>query len=110
MIVPVYVSTDGRPENEVMVYALIDSQSDTSFIDESIPNSWEEDFKTVKLEISTVTTQKKIIDCLSMPFCIVTALAFPGETCQSVLETFASSTLASVAGAVVVCGKRFFRF
>ena len=66
MIVPVYVSTDGRPENEVMVYALIDSQSDTSFIDESIPNSWEEDFKTVKLEISTVTTQKKIVDCLSI--------------------------------------------
>ena len=38
MIVPVYVSTDGRQENEVMVYALIDSQSDTSFIDKSIPH------------------------------------------------------------------------
>ena len=38
MIVPVYLSTDGRQENEVMVYALIDSQSDTSFIDKSIPH------------------------------------------------------------------------
>ena len=35
MIIPVYVSHELKPQNEVLVYALLDSQSDTSFISES---------------------------------------------------------------------------
>lgn len=67
MIVPVYVSLDGKSENEVMVYALIDSQSDASFIDKSVLISGDTNFKTVQLEISTVTTKKHVVDCLSIP-------------------------------------------
>jgi hypothetical protein len=37
MIVPVYVSHDTNPEKEIMVYALLDMQSDTTFVlDETV--------------------------------------------------------------------------
>ena len=36
MVVPVYVSHQDAPNKEVLVYALLDTQSDTTFIQEDI--------------------------------------------------------------------------
>ena len=54
MIVPVYVSTKQQPTHEVLTYAMIDSQSDTSFITDSIAENLKAKFDDVNLSIMTM--------------------------------------------------------
>ena len=62
MILPVYVSTAENPDDEVLVYAMIDSMSDTSFIGDDISQSLHGSKSKATLKISTVTS-KKIVTC-----------------------------------------------
>ena len=54
MIVPVYVSTKQQPTHEVLTYAMIDSQSDTSFITDSIAENLKAKSDDVNLSIMTM--------------------------------------------------------
>ena len=56
MVVPVYISSDKNPEEEFMVYALLDSQSDTTFILEETVNKLQTDSMPAKLKIFTMTS------------------------------------------------------
>ena len=54
MIVPVYVSTKQQPTHEVLTYAMIDIQSDTLFITDSIAENLKAKFDDVNLSIMTM--------------------------------------------------------
>ena len=63
MIVPVYLSHQDRPESEVLVYALLDTQSDTTFIHDDICDELGLEASKTKLLLSTMFAEKKAIEC-----------------------------------------------
>lgn len=62
MIVPVWVSTVDNPTHEVLTYALLDAQSDTTFILQETLTSLHAPSKLVRLSLSTMTSQNSVID------------------------------------------------
>ncbi|XP_058269504.1 uncharacterized protein LOC131367889 [Hemibagrus wyckioides] len=60
-IVPVYVSTP--TSREILVYALLDSQSDTSFILEEVADALDMETEQVKLKLSTMSSKGTIVPC-----------------------------------------------
>ncbi|XP_026051006.1 uncharacterized protein LOC113037895 [Carassius auratus] len=61
MIVPVWVSSIKNPSNEQLVYALLDTQSDTTFIDEEVSNTLQVDSQPIKLKLTTMIGDSMII-------------------------------------------------
>ena len=57
MIVPVYVSSHDKPQVEQLVYAMLDTQSDASFITEKTCNSLEVGGPSVDLILSTMSSE-----------------------------------------------------
>lgn len=60
-IVPVYVSTPTEPDKEVLVYALLDTQSDTTFILKDVADTLNVIKDPVKLKVSTITSKTKVV-------------------------------------------------
>ncbi|RXN31349.1 hypothetical protein ROHU_017013 [Labeo rohita] len=60
-IVPVYVSTIAEPRKEILVYALLDTQSDTTFILKDTAETLDAKKEPVKLKISTITSKTKVV-------------------------------------------------
>ncbi|XP_077360981.1 uncharacterized protein LOC144006149 [Festucalex cinctus] len=60
-IVPVYVSSTNEPDKEVLLYALLDNQSDTTFILEDAAETLCAKKMPVKLEVSTMTSKTKLV-------------------------------------------------
>ena len=63
MIVPVFVSHVSNPDKETLTYAMIDTQSDTSFISESTADDLGVKGKETKLLLSTMTSSNKMVNC-----------------------------------------------
>lgn len=62
MIVPVWISSKSRPKEEIVIYALMDTQSDTSFIAKSVGEQLSKGWQTA-LKISTMTAKQKSSMC-----------------------------------------------
>ncbi|XP_054868580.1 uncharacterized protein LOC129349422 [Amphiprion ocellaris] len=60
-VIPVYVSTVDEPNKEKLVYALLDTQSDTTFILKDTAETLRTKSEPVKLKISTMTSKTKIV-------------------------------------------------
>ncbi|XP_073671819.1 uncharacterized protein [Paramisgurnus dabryanus] len=60
-IVPVMVSSNSG--KEVLVYALLDSQSDSSFILEHVADTLKINTESVKLKLSTMSSRETIVPC-----------------------------------------------
>ncbi len=63
MIVPVYVSHEDFPHNERLVYALLDSQSDTSFILNKTCEALKVRGDQTELSLSTMFAEDKSVQC-----------------------------------------------
>jgi hypothetical protein len=63
MIVPVWVSSARNPKSEVLVYALLDTQSDTTFILDEIGQALEAERVPVKIKLNTMTSLNAIVQC-----------------------------------------------
>ena len=63
MIVPVYISSNNEPDNERMVYAMLDTQSDISFITEKTAQALDLKGTETKLLLSTMTSNAKTVTC-----------------------------------------------
>ncbi|KAL5011234.1 hypothetical protein ScPMuIL_011683 [Solemya velum] len=62
MIVPMYLSSKNEPENEILVYALLDTQSDTTFILSETSEKLNASYESTRLRLSTMTSTS-LIDC-----------------------------------------------
>ncbi|KAL6459770.1 hypothetical protein MHYP_G00315290 [Metynnis hypsauchen] len=60
-VVPVWLSTSNNPENEILVYALLDNQSDTTFIMQDKAEVLEIKGEPVQLKLSTLSSRNTII-------------------------------------------------
>lgn len=55
-IVPVFMSSANEPEKEVVTYALLDTQSDSTFVLEDLLEDLNVETKPVQLKLSTMTS------------------------------------------------------
>ena len=62
MIVPVWLSSSKRPEAEVLVYAISDTQSDPTFVLRETCDELDADKQPTKLRLSTITSQELVVD------------------------------------------------
>lgn len=60
MIVPVWVSSDNNPSREKLVYALLDTQSDTTFIENDVSNELQLTTFPVKLKLTTMMGENMV--------------------------------------------------
>ena len=63
MIVPVWVSSKKRPTEEHLVYALLDTQSDTTFILENNADMLDTHPEIANLRLSTMSVRDSTIEC-----------------------------------------------
>ena len=61
-IVPVWLSSESDPRREVLTYALLDTQSDTTFIHAETAAALQVKGNPVRLSLSTMTSEKSVID------------------------------------------------
>lgn len=65
MVVPVWVSSQNNPTVEKLAYALLDSQSDTTFIDQELSDGLDADKHPVKLKLTTMSGKDAVITSVS---------------------------------------------
>ena len=63
MIVPVYVSHSSNPESEKLTYALLDTQSDTSFVTDEVLTDLGVQGTETSIVLSTMTSDNTLISC-----------------------------------------------
>ena len=56
MIVPVWLSKEDQPTKEILTYAILDHQSDATFVSESLASRLKSDMMPIRLSIRTLTT------------------------------------------------------
>ncbi|XP_069379882.1 uncharacterized protein [Paralichthys olivaceus] len=61
MIVPVWVSSVSNPGIERLIYALLDTQSDTVFIDQEVSDSLQTETHPVRLKLTTMTGKDSLM-------------------------------------------------
>lgn len=61
MVMPVWVSSKNDPTSEKLVYALLDTQSDTTFIDQEVSHSLNAERHPVKLKLTTLSGSNTIL-------------------------------------------------
>ncbi|KAI3351065.1 hypothetical protein L3Q82_005632 [Scortum barcoo] len=61
MVLPVWVSSKNNPTTEKLVYALLDTQSDTTFIDQEVSDSLNASKYPVKLKLTTMSRKDTVI-------------------------------------------------
>jgi len=62
-VVPVWLSTVTSPEAEILVYALLDTQSDSTFIEEAICEKLSAQSESVNLKLSTLLGKDVTVAC-----------------------------------------------
>ena len=72
-IVPVWVASKRNPNRETLVYALIDSMSDTTYITTDTVQKLNPPCITTSLNMTTMTSENKTLPCLLVPDLIVRA-------------------------------------
>ncbi|KAL6455426.1 hypothetical protein MHYP_G00361280 [Metynnis hypsauchen] len=65
-IIPVWVSATTEPNREVLVYALLDTQSDTTFILEETARALNTRSEPVQLRLSTLASRNTVVSCRKM--------------------------------------------
>ena len=62
-VVPVWVSSLSQPQTEVLVYALLDTQSDSTFVTQETSDRLHADTQPVRLKLTTMTARDSVITC-----------------------------------------------
>lgn len=65
MTVPVYISTEDEPSKETLIYALLDTQSDTTFITDETTKRLNAQAESTRLKISTMTSST-VVDSMKV--------------------------------------------
>ncbi|XP_070206095.1 uncharacterized protein [Littorina saxatilis] len=63
MIIPVFLSSKSNPQKEQLVYALVDTMSDSTFVTENVVNDLQAPCKPAKLRLTTLTNNSALITC-----------------------------------------------
>ena len=61
MIVPVWISAPNAPNNETLAYALLDTQSSHTFVDQEVCEKLQAAMEPVKLKLSTMMGKDSVV-------------------------------------------------
>lgn len=61
MIMPVWVSIKNNPKNEKLVYTVLDTQSNATFIDQAVSGALQADTRPVKLRLTTMIDKNTVL-------------------------------------------------
>lgn len=61
MVVLVWVSSQNNPTVEKLAYALLDSQSDTTFVDQELSDGFDAEKRLVKMKLTTMSRKDTVI-------------------------------------------------
>ena len=67
MIVPVWLSTSENPTREVLTYAMLDTQSSSTFVLKEVAKSVTSRLVPVRLKLSTMTSVSSFVETYSVP-------------------------------------------
>lgn len=81
MIVPVWVAHEDNPGSEILTYAMLDTQSDTTFILDKIWDQLGCDGVKTNLKLSTMTAQEQLIETVK-----VNGLVVRGMSCSEKIK------------------------
>ena len=71
MIVPVWVSSSSDLSQEILTYAILDTQSNSSFIMNSVADKTHANSQPVRLKLTTMTSNASVVNChLIQDLCI----------------------------------------
>ena len=62
MIVPVWISSLSKPDKEVLMYAILDTQSDATFILKETCEELDAEKQPTKLRLTTITSKNSLVD------------------------------------------------
>jgi hypothetical protein len=79
MIVPVLVFTQQSPTAEILTYALLDTQIDSSFILEDLAHSLQAESHAVKLRLLTMISSSTV-ECSAIPNLLVRGMSLPTQS------------------------------
>ena len=91
MIVPVWLGHKDHPKKEVLVYALLDTQSDTTFVTESVLEELQVAGERTALQLSTMTVKNARIESMKVKGLQVRGL--DSEVQISLPDTFTRDTI-----------------
>ncbi|XP_063955602.1 uncharacterized protein LOC135154201 [Lytechinus pictus] len=78
MIVPVWVAAEQAPSSEILTYALLDTQSDSSFILDEVAQALNAKQQPIRLKLSTMTSSSNI-DCSVTSSILVRGMMSPSQ-------------------------------
>eukprot|EP00057_Strongylocentrotus_purpuratus_P017851 XP_011672325.1 PREDICTED: uncharacterized protein LOC105442158 [Strongylocentrotus purpuratus] len=78
MIVPVWVAAEQAPSSEILTYALLDTQSDSSFILDEVAQALKAKQQPIRLKLSTMTSSSNI-DCSVTSSILVRGMMSPSQ-------------------------------
>ena len=81
MVVPVYVKHSHNPDQELLTYALLDTQSDTSFVTDDVAQCLGVEGVDTTLCLSTMTSENMHIQCKK-----IKGLSVRGYNCDTVIQ------------------------
>ncbi|XP_067933186.1 uncharacterized protein [Watersipora subatra] len=81
MTIPVWVSSANEPNKEMLVYALLDSQSSSSFVTTSVANATNASKTETMLNLATMTSSSSTIKCQK-----VTGLRVRGQDSKRIIK------------------------
>ena len=67
MIVPVWLASAESPRKEVLTYAMLDNQSDCTFVLEDLAKYVAKQSTPTKLKLTTMTSQSSVVETNSVP-------------------------------------------
>ena len=70
MVLPVWLSSDDDPSREVLVYALLDSMSDTTFINDATPKKLNARGQSTALKLTTMTSENETLTVSCSKICM----------------------------------------
>ena len=78
MIVPVWIATEQAPSTEILTYALLDTQSDSSFILDEVAQALNVGHQPVRLKLSTMSSSSTV-DSNVVPDLLVRGMTLPTQ-------------------------------
>ena len=91
MIVPVWLSSLSKPHKEVLVYTILDTQSDATFILKETCNELDAETQPTKLRLSTITSQDSLVESQRVSSLLLRGYNSDVKIC--ILVTFTSTSI-----------------
>ena len=102
MIIPVYLSHQENPQNEVLTYAMMDSQSDTTFVKQNVCHELEVQGQDIDLLLSTMFSEDECVHSFKIKG--MSVWGYDSEICIALPATYTRAVMPANRGHIPSAG------